>query len=932
MTRRSAILILLELPLVIVCTQWAWGQVPSGTGGPTLAPPPRPVPPIRSDDLKAVSLRGIGPAITPGRVGDIAIHPRNPSIWYVAVASGGVWKTTNRGIDWTPIFDQQGSYSIGCITIDPNNPDIVWVGTGENQSQRSVGFGDGVYKSNDGGQTWSHMGLRRSEHIARILIDPRDSNTVYVASQGPLWSAGGERGLFKSTDGGKTWNAVLTISENTGITDCVMDPFNPDVLYAASYQRRRHVGVLVGGGPEGAIYKSTDAGQTWQKLTKGLPEGDLGRIALAVSPHKPGVVYAHIQTAAKDRGGFYRSEDGGASWERRGSTPVQTGEYYGEIVADPQVFDRVYIFDTVMQVTEDGGKTFRRLRWPVHVDHHALAFDPHDRNHILNGNDGGLYESYDGGKTWRHFTNLPTLQFYRIAVDDAVPFYNIYGGTQDNGTVGGPSRTRHRIGIRNADWGVYGGGDGMQPRVEPGNPNIVYISTQYGALLRLNKATGRSTSVRPRFSGKGKDAEPEPDGDAGQVDPSPAPPEKQPKVPAEEPKTSKGDGLRWGWDAPLIISPHSPTRLYFAANRVFKSDDRGNTWKAISPDLTRHLDPLKVPIMGKLWGKDAVSRDAFTTPLSIVTALAESPLRPGRLYVGTDDGLVQISDDDGHTWRKVERFPGVPPYTYVSDIFASARDADTVYVTFNNWQYGDFRPYIVKSTDGGRSWTPIAGDLPDRHVVWSIMEDRVNGELLFAGTEFGLFVTWDGGQHWVRVPGAPPIPFRDLQVQEREGDLVCGTFGRGIYVLDDYAVLRDWTPDNRLRTAVLLPIRRTWRVAELPYARAAGEYVSPNPPAGTLITYHLGQPPPAKSRLVVRISDAAGRNVRDLPANATPGLHRLAWDLRPSFAGPSPKGPPSSAAGDLVPPGKYRATLMLMNNNQAVPLCEPQEFEVVAAP
>ncbi|MCS7270528.1 MAG: hypothetical protein NZ703_05540, partial [Gemmataceae bacterium] len=593
---------------------------------PAVAPPPRSgLNELTEKDLQALSLRGIGPALQPGRVGDIVIHPRQPSIWYIAVASGGVWKTINRGITWTPIFDQQGSYSIGCLAIDPHNPEIVWVGTGENQSQRSVGYGDGVYKSTDGGKTWQHMGLKQSEHIARIIIDPRDSQTVYVASQGPLWSAGGDRGLFKSTDGGKTWKAILTISEHTGVTDLVMDPTNPDVLYAASYQRRRHTGVLVGGGPESAIFKSTDGGKTWHKLTKGLPQGDLGRIALAISPQRPTVVYAHIQTAAKERGAFYRSEDGGETWERRGAAPVQTGEYYGELIADPHRFDRLYIMDTVVQVTDDGGKTFSRLRWPIHVDHHALAFDPSDPLHLLSGNDGGLYESYDGGQTWRHFTNLPTTQYYRVAVDDAVPFYHVYAGSQDNGTHGGPARTRWRVGIRNADWGVYGGGDGMQPRVEPGNPNVVYVSSQYGALVRIDKVTGRSVPIQPRLPGNKDKMLPK---KKDETEESP-PLQEEPKKIKEEPKKAKTDPaegggpdkkmdsssaaapLRWGWDAPFLISPHSPTRLYMAANRLFQSDDRGNTWKLISPDLTRQLDPLQVPLMGKLWGKDAVSRDAF---------------------------------------------------------------------------------------------------------------------------------------------------------------------------------------------------------------------------------------------------------------------------------------------------------------------------------
>lgn len=917
-----------------------------------IAPTPRPVvPSLTAQDLKALSLRLVGPALQPGRVGDIVIHPRQPSIWYVAVASGGVWKTTNRGITWTPIFDQQGSYSIGCLAVDPHNPEIVWVGTGENQSQRSVGYGDGVYKSMDGGKTWQHMGLKQSEHIARILIDPRDSQTVFVASQGPLWASGGERGLYRTRDGGKTWSLVLYISPETGVTDVVMDPSNPDVLYAASYQRRRHVGVLVGGGPESAIYKSTDGGQTWRRLSKGLPTGDLGRIALAVSPQRSNVVYAHIQTAAQERGAFYRSEDGGETWERRGAAPVQTGEYYGEIIADPHRFDRLYIMDTVVQMTDDGGKTFTRLRWPVHVDHHALAFDPVDPNHWLSGNDGGLYETYDGGQTWRHFTNMPTTQYYRVAVDDAVPFYHIYAGSQDNGTHGGPSRTAYRVGIRNADWGVYGGGDGMQPRVEPGNPNILYISSQYGALVRIDKMSGRTVPIKPRlvspkgekfpkggkFPKKEGDPKKEPSGksahtedDAGtRSEPKPSDAqvaEDQKEAAQAQPPAGKagGDGLRWGWDAPVLISPHSPTRLYMAANRLFQSDGRGTTWKVISPDLTRQLDPLRVPLMGKLWGKDAVSRDAFTTPLSIITALDESPVQAGLLAVGTDDGLIQISENNGQTWRTIEHVPGVPPGTYVSDVFFSPRDRSTLYVTFNNWQYGDFRPYVFQTVDLGRSWRSITGNLPDRHVVWSIVADRVHAGLLFVGTEFGLFMTLDGGEHWLRVPGAPPIPFRDLAVQEREGDLVCATFGRGIYILDHYTALRGWTAEAQAPAALLLPIRDTWRVVELPFARNDGGFAAPNPPAGAIITYYLRENGPDKERLVVRIRDAQGRLVRDIPAQSTAGLHRLHWDLRGTGEG---KGPVSAV---LSPPGVYSAQLVRLRGNKAESLTSEQTFRILA--
>ncbi len=425
---------------------WGQGSAAHSTGSPgdgTVR--------LTSELVGELRLRSLGPALKPGRVADIAVDPRNRSLWYLANASGGLWKTTNRGINWEPIFDEGGSYSLGCVTIDTRNPDVIWLGTGENSSNRSVGYGDGVYKSADGGQSWKRMGLSDSQHIGRILVDPRDSDVVFVAAEGPLWSGGGDRGLFKTTDGGRTWKAVLEIGANTGVTDITFDPRDPDVIYAASYQRRRHVGLLIGGGPESAIYKTIDGGRTWKKLSNGLPAVDIGRIALAVSPQKPDVVYALV--CAGDESGFFRSADRGQTWTRQSNYKVIDPQYYGEIYADPHQFDRIYAVDMITNVTEDGGKHFERVSWRMHVDHHAMAFDPTDRNHLLVGNDGGLYESYDHGQTWCHFTNLPTSQFYRVEADNALPFYNVYGGTQDNGSIGGPSRTINRVGIRTSECG-----------------------------------------------------------------------------------------------------------------------------------------------------------------------------------------------------------------------------------------------------------------------------------------------------------------------------------------------------------------------------------------------------------------------------------------------------------------------------------------------
>jgi photosystem II stability/assembly factor-like uncharacterized protein len=668
-----------------------------------------------------------------------------------------VWKTTNAGITWAPVFDNETSYSIGTVVLDPKNPLTVWVGTGENNSQRSVAYGDGVYRSDDGGKTWKNTGLKASERIGRIAIDPRNSDHVYVAAQGPLWGPGGDRGLFKTTDGGKTWKSVLSISENTGVTDVVIDPQTPDTLYAASYQRRRHVWTLINGGPESAIYKSTDSGASWNKLKTGLPSVDMGRIGLAISPVDPNVVYATIE-AGDRKGGIFRSTDRGGSWERR--NPFDAGAmYYGQITTDPKDVDRLYVMNVLLQVSDDGGRTLRPLgEKSKHVDNHVIWIDPTNTNHYRVGCDGGLYESYDRGSNWRFFSNMPIGQFYDVTTDNSTPFYNVYGGLQDNYSLGGPSRTRNISGIVNSDWFVTQGGDGFRTQVDPEDPNTIYAELQYGTIVRFDKRTGERMGIQP----------------------SPARGE---------------DALRFNWDSPFIISPHSHTRLYFAADRLFRSDDRGDSWRPISGQLSRGLDRNKLPVMGKIWGPDAVAKHQSTDPFGNSSALAESPKKDGLIYVGTDDGLIQVTEDAGKNWRKVERFPGVPDMTYVSRISASQHDLNTVYAAFENHKRSDFAPYLLKSTDRGGSWISIKGNLPANHPVLAFAEDHVNPNLLFVGTEFGVFFTIDGGQKWVQLKGGmPTISVRDLAIQKRENDLVVGTFGRSVYILDDYTPLRTLKP------------------------------------------------------------------------------------------------------------------------------------------
>ncbi len=850
--------------------------------------------------FNGLKLRSIGPALTAGRISDFAVNPNDRGHYYVAVASGGVWKTTNAGTTWEPIFDSQPSYSIGCLAIDPGNPQVIWVGSGENNSQRSVSYGDGVYKSLDGGKSWKNMGLENSEHIGKIVLDPRNSDVVYVASQGPLWSAGGDRGLYKSIDGGENWQQILTISEHTGVTDLVYDPRNPDVLYAAAYQRRRRVWTLINGGPESAIYKSEDGGKNWRKVTSGLPKEDMGRIGLAISPANPDIVYAIIEAANKS-GGFFRSTNRGESWEKRSNYISGSPQYYQEIVTDPKDVDRVYSLDTWMHVTEDGGKTFTKVgEKHKHVDNHALWIDPDDTNYLLAGCDGGIYESFDRGKHWHFFENLPITQFYRVTVDNDFPFYNIYGGTQDNFTLGGPTRTTNDNGITNRDWFVTVGGDGFKTQVDPADPNIVYSQYQHAGLYRFDKRSGEKIFIRPQ-PGKGE------------------PP------------------LKWNWDSPLIISPHSHTRLYYGANRVFRSDDRGDAWTPISPDLTRKIDRNQLKVMDKVWPVDAVSKNRSTSFFGNIVSLDESPKQAGLIYAGTDDGLIQVTEDGGTNWRKIEQFPGVPEMSYVSDIIASLHDANTVYAAFDDHKSGDFRPFILKSVDRGKSWRSIAGNLPKKGTVYTLAQDHVKPGLLFCGTEFGVFFTIDEGQTWTQLNGGiPTIAVRDLDIQRHENDLAVGTFGRGFYILDDYSPLRDISVTVLTQEATLFPVKKTWMYIQdsplgLPDKAFLGDsyYTAPNPPFGAIFTYYLkedlkplskkrkenekeiakagGTPPypnwdqlreekrEDEPAIILTISDDSGNTIRRLTGKAKAGFQRIAWDLRFPHSQPTDLKPPDTS-------------------------------------
>lgn len=906
--------------------------------GKDKTPVKTPESPMSEATFAGFKLRNIGPAFMSGRIADIAIHPEDDNTWYVAVGSGGVWKTTNAGVTWKSIFDGQGSYSTGCLAIDPKNPEIIWLGTGENVGGRHVGYGDGIYKSEDGGSSWKNMGLKKSEHISKILIHPEDPGILWVAVQGPLWTPGGERGLFMTADGGKSWKKLLGDEEFTGATDIIMDPRDPDVLYAATWQHHRTVAAYMGGGPETALYRSVDGGKNWQKMEKGLPSGNMGKTGLAISPQNPDVVYAAIELDRRT-GAVYRSDDRGASWTKMSET-VSGGtgpHYYQELYASPAAFDRIYLCDVRIQVSDDGGKTFRVMTEQYkHSDNHAIAFRNDDPDYLLAGTDGGIYESFDLAENWRFINNLPVTQFYKVAVDDAVPFYNVYGGTQDNNTQGGPSRTDNSTGIRNADWEVVLFADGHQPATEPGNPDIMYAEWQEGNLVRIDRRTGEIVYIQPQ-------------------------PEKG--EPAE----------RFNWDAPILVSPHSPTTIYYASYRVWKSEDRGDTWMAISGDLTRNQERIVLPIMGKKQSWDAPWDMFAMSNYNTITSLAESPKKPGLIYAGTDDGILQVTGDGGQSWNKIEvsDIPGIPATAFINDIKADLFDENTVYVALDNHKYGDFKPYLVKSRDRGKTWTSIASNIPDRTLVWRIVQDHVKPGLLFAATEFGIYFTVDGGGKWVKLTGdAPTISFRDLAIQRRENDLVGASFGRGFFILDDYAPLRDVSSEQLEKEAALFPVRDAWwYIPRNIYGRGskgsqgAGLYVADNPPYGAVLTYYLKEdiktlkekrqekekklqkenadiPFPGWDELDreklqenpvlwLTIKDDEGRVVRKIKAPAKKGFHRIAWDMRyPSFIPLSENMNIQNAPGMLSAPGEYSVSLSREVDGNVTELAGPESFRL----
>ena len=888
-----------------------------------------------SSIYSGLKFRSIGPALMSGRISDIVIHPENENVWYVTAGSGGVWKTENSGTTWKSIFDGQKSYSIGCISLDPQNPNIIWVGTGENVGGRHVAYGDGIYKSEDGGNSWKNMGLKKSEHLSKIIVHPNNSDIIWVASQGPLWSKGGERGVYKSTDGGKSWQQTLGDNEWVGATDLLIDPRNSDLLYAATWQRHRTVAGYLGGGPGTAIYKSNDGGDNWIKLKKGLPKSNMGKIGLVLSPQQPDVIYAAIELDRRT-GGVYKSENQGASWKKM-SDAVAGGtgpHYYQELYASPHNFDEIYLADNYMQVSFDGGKTFVRMNeTEKHVDNHAVAFKSSDKNYILVGCDGGLYESFDKTKNWKFIDNLPLTQFYKIAVDDNKPFYNIYGGTQDNNTQGAPSRTDNIHGIRNSDWFIILGGDGHQPATEPGNPNIVYAQWQRGNLNRHDRLTGENINIKPQ--------------------------------PEFGEKTE-----RFNWDAPILVSPHNPKRLYFASQRVWKSEDRGDSWETISEDLTNNIERISTPFYGSkqkwnnAWDVRAMSN------YSTITSLSESPIQEGLIYAGTDDGIIQMTENGGESWKKInyKKFSGLPETAFVNDIKADLHEKNTVYAVFDNHKYGDYNPYIYKSKNKGFTWQKLTNNLPDNTILWRIVQDHKNKNLLFLGTEFGVYFTNSGGDEWIKLKGGlPNISVRDIAIQKSENDLVLGTFGRGIYILDDYSSLRTFN-SKAMNSELFTPRNGYWykqkRILGGGRKAAQGDnyFVADNPPFGIEFTYYLNEKILSKKKIreknekkfekenqIIEVPNweilenekkeinpaiwifiySDNNIIKKVKAKNKKGLSRVSWNLSSeSQSTISKKNFNKEESGSMVNPGEYSAQLFKQIEGEYISISDKKTFKV----
>ncbi len=864
--------------------------------------PAAPAQPGQLSDVlfKGVKARAIGPAVMGGRISDIAIDPRNPAVFYVGLGTGGLFKTGNNGVTFDPIFDKQSVLSIGAVAIAPSDSEVVWVGSGEANDRNSSEWGDGVYRSTDGGGTWTNVGLKESRAIARLVVHPTKPEVAYVAAMGNLWKDGGERGLYKTIDAGKTWKLVLKAPApndvRTGAGDVVLDPSNPEIVYAALYARQRTAwsfayGVTATNGQDvGGIFKSNDGGATWKKSAGGLP-GQTGRIGLAISASNPKVVMAIVQSdegGASDirdihsrRGGVFRSEDGGEKWTRMSDINPRSF-YFSQIRIDPANDQRVYLLGMALLVSDEGGKNFREdLSDKVHPDCHALAIQagstpapkpakPEDKNkppkppvnqRLLLGTDGGLYQSYSAGKAWEHLNRFPGGQFYRISLDDLQPFYRVAGGLQDNLSFVGPSQVASKEGIRNSDWTSLEGGDGFYVVFDPSDKDVFYAESQEGFIHRINLRTGQKRDLRPEAA-------------EGQ------------------------ERYRFHWNAPLIGSRHNPGVLYLAGNRIFRLTDKAEHFSVISPDLTQN-DPARINTTG-----------SGAENYGVVYSLAESPVKAGMLWAGTDDGRLWLTENDGGNWTELTaNLPEPARGQWIVRIEPGAKDAKVAYVVTNAYRSGDDRPSILRTADLGQTWQSVVGQgLPPNDPVEVVREDPVNSNLLYAGTHFGLFASFDQGAHWVRIGDLPNVRVDDLQIHPRTADLVIATHGRSIAILDDTRAFRELTPEIAAKPVHLFtvaPARGFYRIEGFADWNGKGVYRGENPPEGALFTFWVKEF--TGDEVKIAITNAAGQPVANLKAAGTPGLNRVNWDLRPTedvrikYGGDDPK--------KFVPSGEYTAEL-----------------------
>jgi|CZKP01.1.fsa_nt_gi photosystem II stability/assembly factor-like uncharacterized protein len=890
------------------------------------------------DSLKNISLAGlrfrsIGPALTGGRVIDVAVNPQDHTEYFIASGSGSLWKTTNNGITFLPGFDNQKSYAIGCVRIDPSNPNIIWVGTGENSNHYNVAYGDGIYKSEDGGKSWKNMGIKTSEHIGGIAIDPKNSNQVYVAAMGSLRKEGGDRGIFKTTDGGKTWNNVLFISKYTGCYEVHMDPRFPNIIYAVADQRMRNLYTGVSGGPESGIYRSTDYGTTWDKMINGLPTEDVGRIGMSVSPINPDILYAIVE--AKKEQGVYKSSDRGVSWTKQSSYVSAYTFYFQKLFCDTKDVDRIYSMDVLLKVSKDGGKTWINLGEKYkHVDNHALWIDPDNNRHMISGCDGGVYETYDQGQNWDFKSNIPIAEVYKVTTDNQTPFYNVYIGTQDNNSLGGPSRTINSGGITNQDWVFTIAGDGFQTQVDWKDPNTIYAESQDGGLERVNKITGEKLDIKPY--------------------------------------DLNDTAYRFDWDAALLISQHNNKRLYFGSHKLFRTDDQGNSWKEISPDLTRGVPESFQKLMGRSWSVDELVNKSS---MAQIATIAESPLDENILYVGSGDGLIYFTNDGGMSWLKSSSVSGLPEYARIHQIIASRFDKLIAYAACHNFSDGDYRPYLLKTINGGKSWFSINANLPTLGSTYTIAEDHVDAGLLFVGTQFGVFYTNTGGKEWIPLKnGMPGISVMDLKIQRNENDLVVSTFGRGVYILDDYSPLRQLSKETLQKDGYIFPVKDALMfIPAAPFGfngiafMGARFFAAPNPEVGAVFTYYIKdeykslkekrrdiekekqkkgedidfpsyntlkkESEQPESFLLFTITDEIGNPIRKIKTDIKKGVNRIVWDFRYNALSPISIVPFDDSfawnepdKGYMAMPGKYTVSLSKFEDGKFTELVAPQVF------